>query len=774
MSRQINQLYKFGPFWVDSRECLLTRDGKPIAVTPKAFETLLVLVQNSGHLMFKEELLKAVWPDSFVEEVNLSQNVSVLRRALGDTAQESRYIVTVPGKGYRFIAEVKAVQLDEAEQDSLVVEQHSRSQVVIEQTRPQRIRVAAGLVVALLIGLISVILFRYSRGVGKLTEKDTTVLADFANSTGDSVFDDTLKQALSVAVRQSSFLSILSDDKVAATLKLMTRPPDTPLTPEVAREVCQRTGSTIYIAGAIARLGGEYVLGLKAVNCQSGETLVQEQVTATGKEKVLNVLGDACARLRRQLGESLVQVQKFNKPLEEATTPSLEALQSLTRGLKKGAEGDYVAAIPFCRRAVGLDPKFARAYACLGATYRYIGETGLAIENSRKAYEFRNRASEREKFYIESMYFHGAGDLERADQTCKEWIQAYPKDATPYAFLALSYENKGQFDQAVAQAMEEVRITREGCAAYTNLVSDYVSLNQTERANAAFEEARSRKVDCPSLRWAKYLASFLRRDVTGMQEQMTWATSTPGAEDYMMSVQSDTEAYFGHLAKARELTERSAVLARHADSPETAAYYVVSEALRDVEIGDLTRARREATESLALSSGRDVAVGAALTFARLGDTARMQKLAGQLNQDFPLDTMMQDYTLPTIRAALEVQKHHWGKAIDVLKVVSPYELGGTSALGAFYPAYVRGQALLELGQAHAAIAEFQKLSNHPGVVANNVIGALADLQMARAYRAAGEKKNSLTEYQGFLTLWKDADPNIPILKAAKREYATLQ
>src|ERR1700730_14407494 len=616
MNRQVNQLYEFAPFSLDAEERLLLRDGKPIAITPKAFETLLVLVQNKGHLMLKDDLLKAVWPDSFVEEVNLSQNVSLLRRALGDSAQESRYIATVPGKGYRFIAEVKTVQPDGAEHDTLLIERHSRAQVVIEQTRPRRVWVGAGVAVVLLIGILSLIRVWHSRAAARLTEKDAIVLADFSNSTGDPVFDDTLKQALSVAIRQSNFLSILSDDKVTSTLKLMTRAQNTPLTPEVAREVCQRTGSRVYIAGAIARLGDEYVLGLRAANCQSGDTLVQEQVTATGKNKVLNVLGDACLRLRRELGESLASREKFNKPLEEATTPSLDALQALTRGLKKGAEGDYAGAIPFCRRAVELDPNFARAYACLGAVYRYIDETGLAIQYSRKAYEMRNRASERERFYIESMYFHGIGDLERADQTCAEWIQAYPNDATPYANLVLSYENKGQYEKALAQAMAELRITREGCVAYTNLVSDYVSLNQPERANAAFEEARSRKVDCQSLRWAKYLASFLGRDTTGMEEQMTWAAATPGAEDYMLSVQSDTEAYFGHLAKAHDTTERSVALARHADSPEAAGYYLVSAALRDSEIGNVSQARREANASLALNPGRDVVVGAALTFAR--------------------------------------------------------------------------------------------------------------------------------------------------------------
>jgi eukaryotic-like serine/threonine-protein kinase len=634
---------------------------------------------------------------------------------------------------------------------------------------------AAGLLVALLVGI------NYSRlrQSYRLTERDTLVLADFTNTTGDAVFNDTLKTALTVSLRQSPFLNVLSDDKSSETLKLMTRLPDTILTPELSREVCLRTGSKAYIAGTIAALGTEYVLGLKAVNCQSGEILAQQQITASAKEKVLDGLGHVASRLRGELGESLATVQEFDIPLEQATTHSLEALSQYTTGLRVQEQQGDVASIPFCKRAIELDPNFAIAYNCLAKSYSNLAEYGLASESMQKAYNLRARASELERYSISAnYYFTVTGELDKANRTFEEWAHAYPRDIHPLLALALNHNLVGEYEQAVAELQEALRINPDASSCYLNLMANYAALNRVKDATATYNAALSRKLDHPLLHVNLYGVAFLRGDTAEMQRQLIWITGKAGLEDLLLSTQSDTEAYAGRFHIARDLSRQAADSASRNDKKETAAEWLLNAALREAETGSPQKARAQISTAMSLASSRDVRVLAALALARSGDAARAKTMADEVSRIAPANTLLNCYWLPAIRATLEVNRHHPDNAIRLLQAASPCELGEPNPQvqvgGTLYPAYVRGQAYLENGQGQQAVAEFQKLLDRRGVVQNFVLGALGHLELGRAYLATGDTAGARTQYQEFLKLWKDADPDIPILKQAKVEYAKLQ
>jgi serine/threonine protein kinase/tetratricopeptide (TPR) repeat protein len=651
----------------------------------------------------------------------------------------------------------------------------------------QKIAVPAAVIIVA--ALIAGGLYYLSHRSKPLTEKDTIVLADFANSTGDPVFDDTLKQALSVALRQSPFLNVLSDNKVASTLKLMARPVDTVPTPEVVRELCQRTASKAYISGSIASLGSEYVVGLKAVNCQSGDTLAQEQVTAATKEKVLDTLGKAATKLRGELGESLVTVQKFDVPLAEATTSSLEALKAYSLGnitfVAKGA----AAALPYYQRAVQLDPNFALAYLGVGLVYDSRAESGRASENFTKAFDLREHASEREKLAITSEYYSSVtGELNKAAQTYEEEIESYPRNTGAYNNLGNQYSSLGQYEKAAAAYRQAMHLSPENLAPYTNLAESLLALQRFDEAKQTMREAQKRKLDDLVLHNALYALAFLDADSPGMEEHQKWYAGNSEAENYGFSLASDTEAYTGHLHKARELTKRSVSSAVHVDSKETAAIWQENAALREAAFGNLTEARREAIDGLKLDpTSQGAQVEAALTFAMAGDTTRAEYLAQDLDKRFPLGTQIQSLWLPAIRAQLALDRKNPPEAINELQGSLSAELAQISFvnnISCLYWTYVRGEAYLASGQGSAAAGEFQKILDHNGIVWNCWTGALARLGVARA-NALGAKTSqgadadaarvrALAAYRDFLTLWKDADPDIPILKQAKAEYAKLQ
>jgi serine/threonine protein kinase len=612
----------------------------------------------------------------------------------------------------------------------------------------------------------------------RLTDKDTIVLADFTNTTGDPVFDDTLKQGLAIQLEQSPFLSLVSEPRIQQTLRLMGEPPDAQLTPAIARELCQRVEGAAELEGSIANLGSEYVLGLKATNCGTGSSLAKVQVTADSKEHVLKALDEGATNLRGKLGESLSTVKKYDTPVEQATTPSLEALNAYSLGLKtKDIKGDK-AALPLFDRAIQLDPSFAMAFALLGTSYSNLGERNRAAENLRKAYQMRERVSDREKFYIDSYYQEVVvGDLDKAGQVYQLWAQVYPRDERPVGNLGLLYGYVGQYEKGLPQAREASRLQPGSGLRYANLVQNYLHLERLEEAQSAAEEAKAKKLDSPYLCFYLYQLAFLQNDVAGRAQQVAWAAGKPGVENVLLSAEADTASYSGRLGKAREFSRQAVISAERAKEKETAAGYEADAALREALFGDAAEARQRGDAALALSTGRDVKFGAALALALAGDGSRAQALEEDLAKGFREDTLVSFNYLPTVRAQLAISRHDSLKAVEALKIAAPFELGqpgDSSFRPSLYPVYVRGEAYLAAHQGSEAVAEFQKILDYRGIVVNEPIGALARLGLGRAYAMQGDTPRAKAAYQDFLTLWKDADPDIPILKEAKAEFVRLQ
>jgi len=608
--------------------------------------------------------------------------------------------------------------------------------------------------------------------VTPLTEKDTVVLADFDNKTGDTVFDDALKQALGVELEQSPFLNVLSDRKVSETLRMMGRPTNERITVDVGRELCLRTGSKALLGGAISSLGSHYLLAVNAVACNSGDTLAKEQVDAASKEDVLKALSRAATSLRAKLGESLPSVQKFDVPIE-ATTFSLEALKNYSMGITVGREKGDAPSIPFLKRAIELDPNFPMAYAGLSVRYGNLGQPSLALEYATKAYGLRDRVTEREKLRISATYFRATGELEKESQTYELWIANYPRDFVPHGNLGTIYSSIGQNEKALAEYQEGVRLAPDNVVGYGNLGSTYFGLNRLDEAKATFDQAMARKLDDGGLRVGMYSLAFLRGDSAQMEQQVAWGAGKPGDEDLLLSAQSDTEAYYGRLSKARDFSRRAVDSAVRADSKEAAALWQANAALREAELGDTASAKQGVTAALALSPGRDVKEVAALALARIGDTPQATALVGELQKSYASNALLKLYWLPTINAAIELSKGNSSQVLVYLEAAAPYELQSATTINYLYPAYVRGQAYLLAHNGTAAVAEFQKLLDHRGIVLNFVTGALAHLQLGRAYAMAGDAAKAKSAYQDFFALWKDADPDIPILKEAKAEYAKL-
>jgi serine/threonine protein kinase/tetratricopeptide (TPR) repeat protein len=671
---------------------------------------------------------------------------------------------------------------------STAKQQAAPSSQAILQVAPRRSwKVALPVVIGIAV-LLGGGLYWHSHRTPKLTEKDTIVLADFANTTGDPVFDDTLKTALTVSLRQSPFLNVLSDDKVAATLKLMTRPADTKLTPDVARELCQRAGSKAYLAGSIGSLGSEYVLGLKVVSCQR-DTLAHEQVTAASKEKVLDALGEAASKLRGELGESLATVQKFHVPLAQATTSSLEALKAYSLGQKAYREKGQAAALAYHQRAIAVDPNFAMGYWAVGYDYFTLAETGRARDYYNKAFQLREHASEREKLEITADYYlNVTGELDKAAQTYQEEIESYPWEVAAYDNLGTVYNEQGQYEQAAEITRQGQRLAPDSVTWYGHLANFALALQRFDELRQIGHEAQARKLDDYVLHLNLYALAFLGSDSTAMAEQQQWFAGKPEYQNWGVALASDTEAYGGHLGKAGELTKQAVDSAVRADSKESGAIFQTIAAQREAAYGNPAEARRWAAEALKLApTSQAVEVEAALAFAMAGDAARAESLAQDLNKRFPLDTQMQSLWLPAIQAQLTLNRKNPTLALNTLQAGSHIELGMiafVANLSCLYPTYIRGEAYLAAGQGTAAAVEFQKILDHSGIVWNCWTGALAHLGVARANAlqartsqgadADAARVRALAAYKDFFTLWKDADPDIPILKQAKAEYAKLR
>jgi serine/threonine protein kinase len=655
----------------------------------------------------------------------------------------------------------------------------ARTEVESKPTRFRWMAVIGATVV--IIGLaVSGWLF-FSRKANALTDKDTIVLADFDNTTGDAVFDGALRQGLSVQLEQSPFLSIVSDQQIQQTLGLMGQLADAKLTPTIAREVCQRTGSAAVLDGSIDQIGTQYLLTVKAVNCSTGETLASTEAQASDKNHVLDALGKSSWEIRAKLGESLSTVRKFDTPLEQATTPSIDALKAFSSGRKVLSTTGSAAAIPFFKHATELDPKFALAYAMLGRVYGDIGESDMAADYSRKAYELRDRTSQAEKYFITAS-FHIAvtGDMEKAEQTCELWLETYPRSDIARTFLSGIIDPPlGKYEKAVEEGKQAVRLNPDFPVSYDVLMASEIALNRLDEAKATYGQAVQRKLDSGSfLHDAPYQMAFLQNDAAGMAKQVAWSVGKPGNGDELLGLEADTAAYFGRLREAREFSRHAMDLAEQEKEKEAAATYSVLSGLREALFGNAEEALRHTNLAMERSAGRDVHYGAALAFAYAGDNRRAQALADDLTKRFPEDTLVQFNYLPTLRAKYAVSRGNASEAVEALRAAAPIELGQTTSSAyswtALYPIYVRGEAYLAAHQGGEAAAEFQKILDHRGIVLNEPIGALAHLQLGRAYAMAGDYAKAKAAYLDFLTLWKDADPDIPILKQAKAEFAKLQ
>jgi eukaryotic-like serine/threonine-protein kinase len=826
----LSEVKSFGSFRLDTANHCLWRDAERVSITPKAYDVLCHLVENSGRLVTPDEMLEAIWADTYVNPEVLRKYILEIRKALGDKPDAPQFVETVPKRGYRFIAEVCASEpampaAREAITSSTtegMTPQSSPEDLQDSQLAPPPIPSATtltrsgkfwgtgallpsifpasvtnrriGWMITILLALVIVTVALTShfhlQATPKLTDKDTIVVGDFDNKTGDAVFDDTLKTALSVSLNQSPFLNVISDNKVAATLKLMTRPVDTRLTPDVARELCMRADSTAYVAGSIASLGSEYVIGLKAVNCQNGDPLAQEQVTVNGKEKVVNTVGAAAAKLRGQLGESLASVQKFDKPLEQATTPSLEALQAFTAGARAMFTKGPTAALEYDQRALQLDPSFAMAYEAVAGEYGYLGEVGRAREYYSKAFALREHTSAVERLFITAGYYHDVtGELHKAAQAYQEITDSFPRISSGYHGRSLIESAEGHYEDALQLANEFQRRAPNRADGYVLIANAALSLQRFDVARQVFQQAQARKLDNFALHAAHYGLAFLDSDSHALAKEQRWFAEDPALENYGLSLDSDTEAYAGQIGKARKLTEQAVESAVRVDNKENGAILWENAALREAAFGNGAAGRSDAAAGMKLyPESLGVQVEEALAYAMIGDTTQAQRLARDLDQQYPLDSQVQSVWLPAIKAQIALNRKRPQEAIDQLQgALLPIEFGTIPFIGqksCLYPTYTRGQAYLAARQGTQAAVEFHKILDHSGVVWNCWTGALARLGVARANAlqartsqgadADAARARALAAYKDFLILWKDADPDIPVLKEATIEYTKLK
>jgi DNA-binding winged helix-turn-helix (wHTH) protein/tetratricopeptide (TPR) repeat protein len=797
-----NEIRTFGPFTFDPDCGELSRNGSRLRLQPQPALVLALLTSQPGKLISREEIYRAVWGEETHVDFEQSLNYCIrqIRSALRDDPSAPKYLATVPKRGYRFLCEVKisgengsrpgpsadAEMVSEASEEAIATKSaptgwHQKGVWV-------RLAIVGGLFVILLLAAISAVWWRTDRRpYGSLHESDTVLLADFSNSTGDAVFDDTLKTALTVSLRQSPFLNILSDSQVKATLQLMTRPADAKLPPALARELCLRAGSAAYIAGAIGSLGSEYVLGLKAINCQNGGTLAQQQITAASREKVLDALGHAASSLRSELGESLATVKRFDIPLEEATTSSLEALKEYSVGIKTFNEQGASEALPYHQRAIQLDPNFALGYWAVGDDYGSLAEIGRAGEYFTKAFQLRTRASERERLTITGIYYLiVTGELDKAAQTYQDEIASYPRDAVAYGHLSVVFNQLGQYEKSAEITRQALRIAPNEEVWYENLANCLISLQRLDEARQIIREAQTRKLDNAGLRNALYDLAFLAGDPAAMAEHQQWFTGKP-EESFGLALASDTEAYVGHVSRARELTKQAVDSAIRADSKENGAIWMANSAIQQAAYGERAAARQSAARALNLSpASQGVGVEAALALALAGDRARADSLVQDLEKRFSQDTQLQSLWLPAIHAQLALDRGRPSDAVNALQAASPIEFGNIifDSNTCLYHVYVSGGVRLAAGQGAASAAEFQKILDHSGLVVNCWTGALAHLGLAQANAlqartthgadADAARVRALAAYKDFLTLWKDADSDIPILREAKAEYARLK
>jgi DNA-binding winged helix-turn-helix (wHTH) protein/tetratricopeptide (TPR) repeat protein len=781
MSNKPRHFYEFGSFRIDSERRLLLRQNQPLPLQSKAFDVLLALVQNNERVVSKDDLLKIVWPDTFVEESNLTQHIFVLRKTLGDTVGEGRFIVTVPGRGYRFAEKVQVVG---EEEDELVVESHSRSRVVIEEKTLAAIDAVAVptaslpaasahwkpwsrfLAVAFLL-MVCVVATWYMRRSPPLKEADLVLVSDFVNTTGEPIFDDTLKQALTVKLAESPYFNVVLDAQTRRTLGLMQRSADERVVGAMAREVCQREGAKAVIRGSIVRVGNKYVLDLDASNCLTGDSLAHKEFEAANQEQVLRQLGQAIVPVRRTLGESLASIQKFDTPIEQATTKSLPALKAYTEGDQKRAHGQDQESVPFYKMAIDLDPEFAIAYARLGAVYINFQQKELSDDYLKKAFERREHLSEREKLYVQAHYYvDSTGETDKAIETYELWTKIYPHDWIPFNNLSNESVRMGNIDKAIAAGQETLRLNPNHGYPYGTLVQAYFYASRFPEVQAVYEKAAAQKLDSWTIHVRLYEIALAEENQDAMRRERTWFKDKP-VEGWTVPYDAADAMSLGRVRGADKLYEQARVNAERQGMKEQVWGLVQEQSQFEADLGFESKARALMETALTtMPPGRKAE--AALALACAGDARRAEKLADEASRERPLDLLLNKVTLATARATIKMKQGDAAGAIEALQQSAPYDFGSyAQGMTLFY----RGSAYLQAHSGKEAAAEFQKLLNRR---ASSFYWSLAPLGMARAYALTGDKDQSLAAYRKFLELWKNADPDVPILLEAKAEYAKLQ
>lgn len=786
------RIVRFGAFEADLNEGRLTKAGIRIRLQEQPFQILALLLERPGQLVTRDEIREKLWAkDTFVAfDDALNTAVRKLRAALNDSADNPRFLETVPRRGYRFLAPVNApviVSSDPRVGQSAVGIAVPASPSATEAAPVEAIQSASSVrprwrtpaivsSVALLAAIGVVTYWYLQRPAFRISPADTLVLADFVNTTGESVFDDALRQALQVGLAQSPAMQVLPDRKAAVILKQMGHLPEQRMVGKTAIEVCQRTGSKVTVQGSIASLGTTYLIGLAAIRCDTGEPIANEQVQARRKEDVVDALGQATSHLRARLGESLPSLQKHNAPLEQATTPSLDALNAYGTALSTWDKKGNRACLPFLQRALDLDPNFAMAYGAMATIYYNLGENDLARKNATKAYELKDRVTEAEKLAIESRYYlYVTGELEKALQVYEYAVENYPPAAGALNHLGSTAAKLGRFDQGVTSLRAALALDPTRATTYSNLASDLLALSRMDEATAILAEAGKRKFQTDDLLQVSYWRAFLRSDAAEMQHILVQSSDVQGAQGLLLTQQANTEAYFGHLEEAGELAAVAANLMEHDSDKEPAATCLAEAAVREAEVGNAVRARSLIAQAQKLFRGGEVVTLAALVAAENGDLKPAEALSRDLDKQWPQGTFIQRYWLPVMRAEIHLHQHQAAKAIADLDLAAPFEYAGPAELSVstMYPVYVRGKAYLAAGDAKNAAVEFQKFVDHSGVVLNFPLASLARLGLARAYARGGDSAKARAAYQDFLHLWKDADSNLSILKEAKSEYAKL-
>ena len=779
----MSNLYRFGQFVLDPGRRTLSRADSAVSLTPTAFDVLLFLAQNPNRLVTKEELLQAVWGDTIVEEGNLTQYISHLRKALGDNSENSRLIVTIARKGYQFTARVtvadtadiaeparlRAAATETSKTDARPVEFPTKEKVI--KSPPPRLGLRKWIALAGLLAVIAVACWLYwsYRPRVALSATDTIVLAGVKNETSDPVFDDALDPALRYEMEQTPYLNILGIDKVLGTLAQLKLPATTKLTPDVARQICGKTNSKMVISQSIGDAGNGYHLQMRALDCGSGATLAKEQADIGERNEVVHELGVTAARLRAKLGEPADSLARFNQPLEKALSSSLEALQAGTQGGKLYLGGDVQGALKLFQRAVELDPNFAVAHGRMGAAYLFLGNRELSEASYTRAYQLRDRLTEKDRLHFEITYYSNViGDWEKEYSSVLRFLEIFPRDVFAHANLREAFVHLGQPDRAADEAAEVARL-RPSSYYFGFAIQSIRFASRFNEAKSWLARADALKFDDLLIRRERLIVAFATGDRDNVEKILKEEERGSDREDFLHE-HSLIEIQQGRFHSAERLRLQDFGDTSKASYPD---WWVLLSALEDAEVGKDVEARRIESKATRTTLDRNSKIVVALALARSGGTEQAGKLADQVSAERPEDTLVQHYLVPTIRAAIKLRQHDPAAAIDLLRGTAKYDLAFTGLFDYVYPAYIRGLAYLEIGDGRSAAAQFQKLIDNPGFTVRHVIGPLAWLQLGRAQKMMGKEAAARRSYETFLDLWKNADPDIPIYQQAKAEYARL-